>query len=176
MVVLQCQNSAVHQTRVKQRGSRVKPEVATVLLAQGVFRGWPVWETETEREKSKAGESPKMLTPSVSVHQYQAYPCTRAYNSLDLLLNSSPLRPFCASNSTQYCTHLFSFFLAVQHHLFLEPVLKANIYMTKYHQNSLFTILHRNLTGKVSDFIKEVTPFNYGMFLPHADPTELHDL
>jgi hypothetical protein len=26
------------------------------------------------------------------------------------------------------------------------PFLEANIYVTKYHQNSLFTILHRNLT------------------------------
>ncbi len=29
-----------------------------------------------------------------------------------------------------------------------SPVLEAkNIYVTKYHQNSLFTILHRNLTN-----------------------------
>jgi hypothetical protein len=37
----------------------------------------------------------------------------------------------------------------VRHRSFLEPrFLKANIYVTKYHQKILFTLLHRNLTNK----------------------------
>jgi hypothetical protein len=47
---------AVHQTRVKQRGSRKKPEVATVSLARGVFGGGRRTKTETERE---LGNSPR---------------------------------------------------------------------------------------------------------------------
>jgi hypothetical protein len=35
----------------------------------------------------------------------------------------------------------------VHHRLFLEPrFLEANIYVTKYHQDFIFTILHQNLT------------------------------
>jgi hypothetical protein len=74
MAVNKRQNSAAHQTRVKQRGSRVKPEVATVSLARGVFGGDRRAKIETEREQSNAGEFPKTLTPSASVHQYHVYP------------------------------------------------------------------------------------------------------
>ncbi len=44
-------NSAVHRTCVKQRGSRVKPEVATVSLARGVFGGWTACE---DRDRTRA--------------------------------------------------------------------------------------------------------------------------
>ncbi len=60
-------NSAVHRSRVKQRESRGKPEVATVSLARGVFRGARHTKTETEREQSNGGEFPKTLTPSASI-------------------------------------------------------------------------------------------------------------
>ncbi len=69
--------------RVKQRGSRVKPEVATVSLAQGVFGGERRTKTETEREQSNAGEFSNMLTPSASVHRYHA--CT--YSNIQLSLS-----------------------------------------------------------------------------------------
>ncbi len=59
MAVPERQNSAVHQTRVKQRGSRKKPEVATVSLAQEVFGGDRRTKTETERGQSNAGEFPQ---------------------------------------------------------------------------------------------------------------------
>ncbi len=59
MAVHERQNSAVHQTRVKQRGSRVNPEVSTVSLARGVFGGDRRMKTETEREQSNTGEIPK---------------------------------------------------------------------------------------------------------------------
>jgi hypothetical protein len=110
------QNSAVHRTCVKQRGSRGKPEVATVSLVQGVFGGDQRTKTETEREQWNAGEFPKTLTPSV--HQYHT--C----NSLYLSLNTFSLRPFLPSNLNRYRTH---FFLSVQHCSFLEPVSQANI-------------------------------------------------
>ncbi len=74
MAVHERQISAVHRTRVKQTGSRVKPEVATVSLVRGVFGGDRRARTETEREQSNAGEIPKTLTPSTSVHQCHAYP------------------------------------------------------------------------------------------------------
>jgi hypothetical protein len=70
MAVHERQNSAVHRTCVKQRGSRVKPEVATVSLARGVFGGDRCTNTETEREQSNAGEFPKTLTLSASIHRY----------------------------------------------------------------------------------------------------------
>ncbi len=82
MAVLERQNSAVHPTRVKQLGSRGKPEVANVSLAQGVFGGDRRTMTETESEQLNAGEFPKTLT--LSVHQCHAYPWTRIYNSLYL--------------------------------------------------------------------------------------------
>jgi hypothetical protein len=88
------QNSVVHRTRVKQRKRPVKPEVATVSLARVVFGGDRRMKTETEWEQSNAGEFPKTLTPSASVHQYHACPWTRTYNSLYLLLNTFSLRPF----------------------------------------------------------------------------------
>ncbi len=69
MAVHERQNTAVHRIRVKQRGSRVKPEVATVSLARGVFGGDRCARTETEREQLNAGEFPKTLTPSASVHR-----------------------------------------------------------------------------------------------------------
>ncbi len=59
MAVHERQYSAVRRTRVKQRGSRVKPEVATVSLAQGVFGGDWRTRTETEREQSNAGNFPE---------------------------------------------------------------------------------------------------------------------
>jgi hypothetical protein len=43
-------NSGVHRTRVKQRESRVKPEVATVSLARGVFGG--KWRARIDRTNS----------------------------------------------------------------------------------------------------------------------------
>jgi hypothetical protein len=92
MAVHERQNSVVHQTRVKQRGNRVKPEVATVSLARGVFGGDRRTKTETEREQWNAGEFPKTLTPSASIHQYHACPWTWTYNSLYLKTFSS--RPF----------------------------------------------------------------------------------
>ncbi len=106
-------NSAVHRTPVKQRGSRVKPEMATVSLARGVFGGDRRARIETEREQSNAGEFPKKLKPCASVHQYHAYTWTYS-NSLDLSLNSFSSRPFHASNSNRYRTHFFLSFLAVQ--------------------------------------------------------------
>ncbi len=60
-------SSAVH--RVKRRGSRVKPEVATVSLTRGVFGGERRARIETEREQSYPGEFPKTLTPCASVHR-----------------------------------------------------------------------------------------------------------
>jgi hypothetical protein len=59
MAVHERQNSAVHRTRVKQRRRRVKPKVATVSLARGVFGGDRRMRTETEREQSNAGEYPQ---------------------------------------------------------------------------------------------------------------------
>jgi hypothetical protein len=113
MAVHERQNSAVHQTRVKQRGSRVKPEVATVSLARGVFAGDRHTRTGTEREQSNAGEFPKALAPNASVHQYHAYPWTRTYNSLYPSLNSFSLRPFYSFSSeyafmTKYRKYLLS--------------------------------------------------------------------
>ncbi len=93
-------NSAVHWTRVKQRGSRVKPEVATVSLARRVFGG--DWRARilTEQEQSNPGEFPKTLMPCASVHRYHACTWTRTYNSLYLLFNSFSLRLFVLQNST----------------------------------------------------------------------------
>ncbi len=94
MAVHERQNSVVHRTRLKQRGSRVKPKVATVSLARGVFGGDRRTNTETEQEQSNAGEFRKTLTPSASIHRYHACPWTQTYNSLYLSLNTSSLRPF----------------------------------------------------------------------------------
>jgi hypothetical protein len=94
MAVHERQNSIVHRTRMKRRGSRVKPEVATVSLARGVFGGDRRTKTETEREQLNAGEFPKTLTPSASVHRYHACPWTQTYNSLYLSLNTFSSRPF----------------------------------------------------------------------------------
>ncbi len=53
-------NSAVHRTRVKQRGSRVKPEVATVSLAWGAFGGGDGRaRIKTEQEQLNPGDSPR---------------------------------------------------------------------------------------------------------------------
>ncbi len=101
-------NSAVHQTRVKQSGSRVKPEVATVSLARGVFGGGRRAGIETEREQSNAGESPKTLEPCACVHWYQACPWTYN-NSRDLSLNSFSSRLFVLQNSIDIAR--ISFFL-----------------------------------------------------------------
>jgi hypothetical protein len=120
MASSRARNSAVHRMRVKQRGSRVKPEVATVSLARGVFGGEgsaPAFDCSraAAREQSNAGEFPKTLTPCARVHRYHACTWTRTHicNSLDLLLNSFSLRPFMLQNSNPY-THFFLSFLAVQ--------------------------------------------------------------
>jgi hypothetical protein len=94
MAVIERQNSVIHRTRMKQRGSRVKPEVTTVSLARGVFGGDRHTKIETEREQSNAGEFPKTSMPSASVHRYLACPWTRTYNSLYLSLNTFSSRPF----------------------------------------------------------------------------------
>jgi hypothetical protein len=43
----------------------------------------------------------------------------------------------------------FLFFLLYNIVRSSSPVYEANIHVTKYHQNSLFTILHRNLTATI---------------------------
>jgi hypothetical protein len=57
-------------TRETKRELReaVKPEVATVSLAQGVFGGERRARIETERAQSNAGEFPKTFPPCASVH------------------------------------------------------------------------------------------------------------
>jgi hypothetical protein len=114
MASSQAPNSAVHRTRIKQRGGCVKPEVATVSLARGVFGGDQHARIETEREQLNVGEFPKTLTLCASVRWYHACTWTQTYNCLDLSLNSFSSRPFLLSNSNQYPTHLFLSFLAVQ--------------------------------------------------------------
>jgi hypothetical protein len=140
MAVLKRQNSAVHEMRVKQRGSHVKPEVATVSLARGVFGGDRRARTETEREQLNAGEFPMTLTPSASVHQYHVYPWTRTYNSLYLSLNTFSSRPFYLFSSeysfmTKYCKFL----------LFFTTLNRSKIPFSLYE----FNYLHRNLTRTV---------------------------
>jgi hypothetical protein len=120
-------NSAVHQTHLKQSGSRGKPEVATVSLARGIFGGEPRARIETEGEQSNAGEFPKTLTLCASVHIYNACTWTRTYNSLDLSLNSFSLRPFVLQNSNPYA-HI-SFFLLL---LYNARMLKYSIYIYKF--------------------------------------------
>ncbi len=138
MAVHERQNSVVHRTRVKQRGSRVKPEVATVLLARGVFGGDRRMKTETEREQSNAGEFPKTLTPSASVHWYHAYPWTRTYNSLYLSLNTFSLRPLFTRSraSIHLWPNIAEFFLSSQR-------LIVRIFLFLFYE---FHYLHRNLT------------------------------
>ncbi len=140
MAVHERQNSVVHWTRVKQRGSRVKPEVATASLARGVFRGNRRTKTETEREQSNAGEFPKTLTPSASVHRYHACPWTRTYNSLYLSLNTFSSRPL----------------LPVLKRIFIYDQI-SQISFSLYNARSFkyflffltnFNYLHRNLTIK----------------------------
>jgi hypothetical protein len=129
-------NSAVHRSHVKQRGSRVKPEVATVSLAQGVFGGERRGRIGTEREQLNAGKFSKRLTRCASVHRYHACTWTRTYNSLNLSLNSFSSRPFRALNSNWYRTHFFLSFLAVQ---------RSNVQMFFFSIHK-FYYLHQNLT------------------------------
>jgi hypothetical protein len=140
---------------VKERGSCVKPGVATVSLARGVFGGDRHARIETEREQLNPGEFPKTLTPCASVHQYQ-YACTwtRTYNSLYLSLNRFTLRPFHASNSNQYCTHLFLSFVAVQRsnvRIFLFLFTNLIIYINNL-TDTYFTSLDEITLGKRSFF------------------------
>ncbi len=150
MAVHERQNSAVHRTRVKQRWSRGEPEVATVSLARGVFGGDWRTKTETEQEQSNAGEFPKTLT--LSVHWYHAYPWTQTYNSLYLSLNTFSSRPFQPSNLNHYAR--ISFFLFCTTSFFpWAPFLETNIYVIKYHQNSLFY----NFTSKSDAYMNQST-------------------
>ncbi len=128
-------DSAVHQMCLKQRGSRVKPEVATVSLAWGVFGGDQRARTETEREQSNPGGTPKKLTPCASIHGYHACTWTRLYNSLYLLLNCFSLRPFVLQNSTNIA-HI-SFFLFLLYNAWTFEYF-FSIYK--------FSYLHQNLT------------------------------
>jgi hypothetical protein len=107
-------NSAVHRTRVKQRESRMKPEVATVSLAQGVLGGDRRTRTETEREQSNAGEFPKTLTPCARVHRYIMHTLELEHTTISISRSTLSLRdPFYSflskySFMTKYCK-FFSF-------------------------------------------------------------------
>ncbi len=103
-------NSAVHRMRVKQSGSRVKPEVATVSLGQGVFGGDRHARIETEWEQSNPGEFPKMLTPCESVHRYHACTWTRTYKTtLSISRSTVSLRLFALQIQTNIaCISFFS--------------------------------------------------------------------
>ncbi len=106
-------NSAVHWTHVKQRGRRVKPEVATVSLAWGVFGG-----DQSARIRTEQAIEPRGIPQDVDAKRERTWisriHLTRTYNSLYLSPNSFSLRPFRASKFNQYRMHFFLSFLAVQ--------------------------------------------------------------
>jgi hypothetical protein len=136
MAVHERQNSAVHQTRMKQRGSRGKPEVATISLARGVVGGDRRVRTRTEREQSNAGEFPKTLTPSASVHPYHAY---RSLNS-NIQLSWSLAQ--------QFLFETFSCFkLKPISHAFLS-FFSCCTTLEYFFSIFKFNYLHRNLTNE----------------------------
>ncbi len=102
-------NSAVHRTRVKQRGSCGKPEVATVLLAQGVFGGERHTRKETEGEQSNAEEFPKTLTPCASIHRDHActWTCSFVHTTLSISCPTVSLWDL----SVQFSSNLEFYFL-----------------------------------------------------------------
>jgi hypothetical protein len=131
-------NSAVHWTRVKQRGSRVKPEVATISLAWGVFRGEQRGRIETEREQLNAREFPKTLTPltpCASIHR-----CTHALELVHTTLS--------ISCSTVSLWDLLCFQIWTHTHAFLSffPRCTTLIRSINLFLFTNFYYLHQNLT------------------------------
>ncbi len=141
-------NSAVPRTRMKQKGSRMKPEVATVSLARGVFGGDRRARIQTGGEQSNPGEFPKMLTPCASVHWYHTRTWTWTYNSLDLLLNSFSSRPFALQIQTdiarisfflfsQYNTQMFEYFFFIYEFYYLHQNLTDIVTQLVRHQKTI---------------------------------------
>ncbi len=109
MASSQAPNSAVHRFCVKQRGRRVKPEVATVSLVRGVFGGWPACENKDRTRAIKPRGIPQDVDAERERTLISRVHLTRTYNSLYLLLNSFSLRPFVLQ--IQSISHAFlSFF------------------------------------------------------------------
>ncbi len=109
MASSQAPNSAVHRTRVKQRGSGVKPEVTTVSLAQGVFGG---------ERRARIGQNKSNWTPGNSPRRWRR---AQAYIDIMHALNSniqlSPslaqqflFQTFCASKFKPISHAFLSFF------------------------------------------------------------------
>ncbi len=94
MAVHECQNLQSTKRAWNKEGVAWSQKWLPYHSPKGVFGGDQRARTETEQEQSNAGEFPKTLTPSASVHWYNAYPWTRTYNSLYLSLNTFSLRPF----------------------------------------------------------------------------------
>jgi hypothetical protein len=132
MAVLKRQNSAVHRTHVKQRGSCGKPEVATISLARGVFGVDWCTKTETEREQSNAGEFPKTLTPIASndiTHTLQLEHIT-----ISISRSTLSLWDFLCFKFKPNIVHISFFPFCTTSFVSWAPFLEANIYVTKYHQ------------------------------------------
>jgi hypothetical protein len=112
-------NSAVHRSRVKQRGSRGKPEVATVSPPGGIW-GWPAYEdrdrtraikrwgipqdVDAERERTSISRIPLKSNITLSISR----------STLSIRDPLFQIKPSSARIS-------FFLFLAVQYRSFLEP-------------------------------------------------------
>jgi hypothetical protein len=152
MAVLERQNSAVQQTRVKQRGSRGKPKV----LPKGYSGVMGVQRQRQQKDSNQTlGNSPRCwrrayidITHTLE-HKYTTLSITSSTVSLRDIFDPQILNRYARISFFLFCTISF-----VPRAQFLE----ANIYVTKYHKNSLFTILHQNLTNIILgySFIKVI--------------------
>jgi hypothetical protein len=131
-------NSAVHRTRVKQRGIHVKPEVATVSFARGVFRGERRARIDTEQEQSNAGELPKTLMSCGSIHRYHACTWTHTFvhTTLSISRSTVSLRDLLCFK-IQTCMHAFLSFFS--HCTTLE---RSNILFSIFRSRRLWSSLH----------------------------------
>ncbi len=126
-------NSAVHRTRVKQRGSCVKPEVATVSLARGVFRG---------DQRARIGQNKSNQTPGIS-QDFDAAAYIDITHALRLEHTTLSISRSTVSLQDLSCFKIQTDIARISFFLFLLYNARTFKYFFSFHE---FNYLHQNLT------------------------------
>jgi hypothetical protein len=146
---------AVNRTHVKQRGSRKKPDVATVSPPEG-YLGVNRRQRQRQNENDQTlGNSPRRRRQAdIDIMHVLELKCTTLSISRPALFFSRPFRVSNQPNIARFSPFLFSY----------KIVPWANIYVTKYHQNPLLQLTsksdsHLYFFMTTNDLLSLLTPY-----------------